>query len=118
MGIAMKLNQVFASVTSSKPKAETSAAKPTPVATPVVVTAGSKLTESTTKHKSGKFFEDVEAKLKEDGAALVTKVKAVIEFKIAACPENQTLSYIINLKNAPGSVFLNDGSIYLFSSLV
>ena len=60
------------------------------------------------EHKSKKFFNDIEAKLKED-ASLVTKVKSIVGFTIGL-PNNQSLSYVIDLKNAPGSVKLNDGS--------
>ena len=60
------------------------------------------------EHKSKKFFNDIEAKLKED-ASLVTKVKSIVGFTIGL-PNNQTLSYVIDMKNAPGSIKLNDGS--------
>ena len=66
------------------------------------------LTKTTSQHKSGKMFEDISAKLKEDGS-LVTKVKAVIGFTIVL-DNKETINYVIDLKNAPGSVFVNDGS--------
>ena len=116
MSVAMKLNQVFSSV---KPKVETKEPKPVIAKTeePKIeaktdskpVDDSNSLTNTTTKHKSGKFFEDVEVKLKSEGAALVKKVNAIIEFKIS-CDNNQTISYIMDLKNAPGRVFVNDGS--------
>lgn len=114
MSIAMKLNQVFSSIAGkmkSKPAAKATpapkAAEPKPAAT---TSSSSSLTSTTTKHKSGKFFEDVEAKLKAEGASLVSKVNAVIGFDIG-CANNQTISYVIDLKTAPGSVKVNDGSI-------
>ena len=111
MSIAMKLNQVFSSI-AGKMKSKPAAATPAPKAAepkPAAATSSS-LTSTTTKHKSGKFFEDVEAKLKAEGASLVSKVNAVIGFDIG-CANNQTISYVIDLKNAPGSVKVNDGSI-------
>jgi len=73
----------------------------------------SSLASSTTKHKSGKFFEEVEAKLKQDGAGLVSKVNAIIGFQVN-CAGNQVITYAIDLKNGSGSVFVNDGGCYLF----
>lgn len=106
MSVAMKLNQVFSSVAK---KAET---KPQGQAQSSTSTSASSsgLKASTSKHKSGQFFDEIEAKLKQEGASFVSKVNAIIEFKISDCPNNETISYILNLKNAPGSVSLNDGS--------
>lgn len=98
MGIAMKLNQVFASVASAK--------KPATVEKPTA--EQSTLTKTTTTHKSGKLFEDIEAKLKQD-PSLVTKVNAVIGFEVAC--DKKTISYVVDLKNKPGSVFINDGNV-------
>ncbi len=62
------------------------------------------------EHKSKRFFDEIEAKLKEDGASLINKVKATIGFTITLS-NNQNILYVIDLKNAPGSVYLNvDGS--------
>ena len=108
MSIAMKLNQVFSSVKATKEKPSEEAQKPKEVAT-----ASKALTDTTGKHKSGKFFEDIESKLKSDGAALVTKVNAIVEFKVD-CENNQCISYIVDLKNAPGRVFVNDGGFASF----
>ena len=111
MSIAMRLNQVFASIAGKKKPA--AAAAPTTAvktATPsTTVASASKIASTTTKHKSGVFFDEIDSKIKQEGAALVSKVGAVIGFDIT-CPNNQTISYVIDLKTAPGSVFVNDGS--------
>lgn len=106
MSIAMKLNQVFTSVAGKKPA--TKAVEPSTPAPAETKPVASSLTSSTTKHKSGLFFEEVEAKLKQDGASLVSKVNAVIGFHVN-CAGNTTISYAIDLKNGSGSVFVNDG---------
>jgi sterol carrier protein 2 len=67
----------------------------------------------TSQHKSGKFFEEIEAKLKEEGASMVSKVNATIGF-IIQLPDKKTVSYVVNLEKAPGSVLVNDGSKYIF----
>ncbi len=103
MGVAMKLNQVMAAVANSK-KLAPSAAETTP--TPVA----SILSSTTTTHKSGKFFEDIEAKIKQEGAALVKKVNAVIGFQVA-CANERSINYFVDLKNKTGSVGINDGSV-------
>lgn len=107
MGIAMKLNQVFASVKNAKKTVSDTPAKPTSTSSS---TNNSGLTATTTTHKSGKMFEDIEAKIKQDGPALCTKVNAVIGFQVA-CSDNRTISYYVDLKNKPGSVGVNDGSV-------
>ena len=110
MSIAMKLNQVFTSVAGKKAPAPV---KPAVESKPAETTAStSSLTSSTTKHKSGQFFEEVEAKLKTDGAGLVSKVNAIIGFQIN-CAGNKAISYAIDLKNGSGSVFVNDGGWYI-----
>jgi hypothetical protein len=117
MGIAMKLNQVFSSVASAKGKTPSTSSSTATTTTTTKTTSTSKgsLTSTTTTHKSGKFFEDVQAKLSQDGASLVSKVKAVIGFDIT-CPNNQTISYLIDLQNGSGAVKVNDGSKHnLFS---
>jgi hypothetical protein len=107
MSIAMKLNQVFASV--AKAKTSTTSSTPTPVPPPVPTNSiQSSLSSTTTKHKSGKFFEEIEAKIKVDGANLVKKVSAIIGFQVE-CGNDKAISYVVDLKNAPGSVFVNDG---------
>lgn len=107
MSIAMKLNQVFASV--AKAQTSTTSSTPTPVPPPVPTnTIQSSLSSTTTKHKSGKFFEEIEAKIKVDGTNLVKKVNAVIGFQVE-CGNDKAISYVVDLKNAPGSVFVNDG---------
>lgn len=103
MGIAMKLNQVMAAVANTKKQAATPS-KPTPTK----VTA-SGLTSTTTTHKSGKFFEDIEAKIKQEGAALVKKVNAVIGFQVA-CANDKTVRYLVDLKSGSGSVGVDDGN--------
>lgn len=103
MGIAMKLNQVMAAVANVK-KAAPAAEKAT---TTTAATSG--LTGTTTTHKSGKFFEDIEAKIKLEGAALVKKVNAVIGFQVA-CANDKTVRYMVDLKSGAGSVGVDDGS--------
>ena len=112
MGIAMKLNQVFSSVAAAKGKTAATSSTPAPSTTTTTTSKSAdqgSLTSTTTKHKSGKFFEDVQAKLTQDGASLVSKVKAIIGFDIT-CPNNQTISYVIDLQNGSGAVKVNDGS--------
>ncbi len=107
MSVAMKLNTVFSSVINNKKKPSASAATSTTAAA-TAKPAASGLTQSTTRHKSGKFFEDVAAKLSTEGPAFVSKVNATIGFKVA-CANNETISYVLDLKNSPGSVFVNTG---------
>lgn len=112
MGIAMKLNQVFSSVAAAKGKTAATTSTPAPSTTTTTTSKSAdqgSLTSTTTKHKSGKFFEDVQSKLTQDGASLVSKVKAIIGFDIT-CPNNQTISYVIDLQNGSGAVKVNDGS--------
>lgn len=40
---------------------------------------------------------------------MVKKINAVIGFQVT-CANNQTISYVIDMKNASGSVYVNDGS--------
>jgi hypothetical protein len=44
---------------------------------------------------------------------MVKKINAVIGFQVT-CANNQTISYVIDMKNASGSVYVNDGSNYYF----
>jgi hypothetical protein len=107
MSIAMKLNQVFSSV----------AGKATTKTTSEVSTSqNSGLKTTTSTHKSGKFFDEVEAKLKQEGAAMTSKINAIIGFEVALT-NGQKLSYFIDLKNSPGSVAVNDGSMNKFFNL-
>jgi len=100
MSIAMKLNQVFSSLAKSQKKVEP---------TKAITKTESALTSTTTMHKSGKFFEDIEAKLKQE-PSIVSKVNSIIGFQVA-CDNGQVISYIVDLKNAPGSVRVCDGSV-------
>lgn len=103
----MKLNQVFSSVAKkveNKPKAKDESG---PKANSE---SSSELSKMTIKHKSGQFFDEVELKMKQEGPGYVSKVNAIIGFTITDCPNNETISYILNLKNAPGSISVNDGS--------
>lgn len=109
MSVAMKLNQVFSSVAKksevkSTPKEEESGTKTNPAS------ASSELSKMTMKHKSGQFFDEVQLKMKQEGPGYVSKVNAIIGFTITDCPSNETISYILNLKNPPGSISVNDGS--------
>lgn len=67
--------------------------------------SSSDLSLTTTQHKSGKFFEDIELRLKQD-KSLVSKLNAIIEFNIGVA-NNKTISYIVDVKNPPGSVKVN-----------
>jgi sterol carrier protein 2 len=69
----------------------------------------SSLKATSVQHKSGAFFEEIEARIKGEGAAFVDKVNATIGFSIA-CAGGKTVSYVLDLKTKPGSVFVNDGS--------
>ncbi|RNA33428.1 non-specific lipid-transfer, partial [Brachionus plicatilis] len=109
MSVAMKLNQLFASV-AKKVEAKPLVPKETDAAKPVSQPLSSELAKTTIKHKSGQFFDEVEAKMKQEGPGYVSKVNAVIGFTITECPNNETFSYILNLKKAPGSISVNDGS--------
>ena len=42
---------------------------------------------------------------------MVKKINAVIGFQVA-CANKQTISYVIDMKNGAGSVFVNDGGNY------
>jgi sterol carrier protein 2 len=100
MSVAMRLNQIFAQVVGKgKPLAKPAAA----AAVPTAAVSASKIATSTTKHKSGVFFEEVESKLNKEGAALVKQVGAIIGFEIA-CANNEKMSYVIDLKNGSGAV--------------
>lgn len=98
MGIAMKLNQVFASVSATKKTAAPSKNEK------------SALTKTTTTHKSGKMFEDIEAKVKTEGPAMCSKINAIIGFQVA-CDNDKKITYFVDLKNKPGKVGVNDGSV-------
>jgi sterol carrier protein 2 len=71
------------------------------------VTNSSDLSTTTSLHKSGKFFDQIQSGLKEEGPGMVKKVNAIIGFQVA-CANNQTISYVIDLKNGSGSVFVNN----------
>ncbi len=104
MSVAMKLNQVFTSVSASTTTNSTIESKKSST------TTANGLSSSTSTHKSGKFFEDVQTKLSQEGASFVSKVNADIGFEVST-PNGRTVSYVVDLKVAPGSVYINDGSI-------
>ncbi len=79
--------------------------RPFPGATPAVNVAT--LTKSGPDLKSGRFFEEVAAALRQD-SSLVSKVRAVVGFTVSM-DTNETVSYVVDLKKAPGAVFVNDG---------
>lgn len=114
MSIAMKLNQIFSGLAAQRAKASSAEASKKPeaakVETPASTVSTSGLSSTTSKHKSGKFFDEIEGKLKQEGAALVSKIGAIIGFQIN-CDNDQKISYVVDLKNSPGSVFVNDGSV-------
>lgn len=70
--------------------------------------SGHSLMETTSSHKSGKFFEDIEAKLKQDGQKMIAKVNAIVGFDVT-CSGNKKISYVVDMKTMPGSVYVNDG---------
>jgi sterol carrier protein 2 len=72
--------------------------------------SSSSLKTTTSQHKSGTFFTEIEARIKDEGAKFVEKVKATIGFLVTDA-SNKTFSYVLDLKNGSGSVFVNDGSI-------
>lgn len=82
-------------------------------AAPANGSSSSSLTSVTTTHKSGRLFEEIESKLKQDSKSFISKINAVIEF-IITLDNNKSLSYIVDVKNAPGSVFVNTGSTSAF----
>lgn len=82
---------------------------PAPSASTNPSSGSSSFKATTSQHKSGVFFDEVESRIKEEGAAFVDKVKATIGFNIN-CAGNKTFSYVLDLKTKPGSVFVNDGS--------
>jgi len=51
---------------------------------------------------SAQFFEQVKATIAKDGQALCKKINGVYQFNIKV--DNATKEYIVDLKNAPGSV--------------
>lgn len=108
MSLAMKLNQIFSSVLKDRKAGTKPAEIPTPNAAPA--STGSSLTATTTKHKSGKLFEDIEQRLSTEGPELCKKVNAVIGFKVAGA-DKQVYSYIVDLQKAPGAVLVDDGKI-------
>jgi sterol carrier protein 2 len=69
----------------------------------------SSLKDALSQHKSGVFFSEIEAKLEKEGAEFCKKINATIGFDIK-CNNGKVSSYIVDMKNAPGSVKVNDGS--------
>jgi sterol carrier protein 2 len=84
------------------------AAPAVPVAS-AATAGGADLKTATAKLKSGKFFEELEAKLKQDGSSFVSKINAVIEVSRTQAGGTSS-SFIVDVKNAPGSVTVNSGS--------
>ena len=56
--------------------------------------------------RSASIFAGIEARLKDGGAEVVKKVKAVYEFKISGGPGGASQSWTVDLKNGSGSVSL------------
>lgn len=67
--------------------------------------SSSDLKATTSQLKSGKFFDDIESRLKQD-STLVSKINAIIDFNIGIA-DNKAISFIVDVKNAPGSVKVN-----------
>jgi hypothetical protein len=103
MSVAMKLNQLFTALLKTQSSASTGETKQSSQG------PASGLTSATTKLKSGKFFEELESKLKQDGSSFVSKINAIIEFIITQAGGAST-SFIVDVKNAPGSVAVSNGS--------
>lgn len=89
----------------------------TTTTTPSQTSTTGTLSSTTSQHKSGKFFDEMSAKLKEEGAGYVSKVKAIIGFDITL-PNNSKISYIVDLKNGSGSVSVSDGSKHHLLNLI
>jgi sterol carrier protein 2 len=70
----------------------------------------SSLKSATSQHKSGSFFDEIESRIKTEGASFIEKINATIGFSVA-CAGGKTVAYVLDLKNKPGSVFVNDGSM-------
>lgn len=84
----------------------------TATTTPAASSASSSggISSSTKTHKSGAVFEEIEAKIKQDGKQLAGKVNAIIGFQVD-CADNRSITYIVDLKNASNPrVFVSDGS--------
>ncbi len=64
-------------------------------------------------HKSVKFFQDIQERIKGDGKAMAAKINAVIGFDVA-CDNNQKVSYILNVKNGNASMSVNDNCEFVF----
>ncbi|XP_077981352.1 sterol carrier protein 2-like [Glandiceps talaboti] len=54
--------------------------------------------------KSAVIFSEIEKRLKDDGASVVKKMKAVYAFKVTHGPGGKTRTYIVDVKNGNGSV--------------
>ena len=118
MSVAMKLNQVFSTLSASRKQNTTTETATKATITSVTQTqaptqnsTSSSLKTLTTTHKSGVFFEEVETKIQKEGATMVSKVNAIIGFNVD-CGNGRVVSYIVDLKNAPGSVYPSNGSIF------
>lgn len=79
-----------------------------PSAAPTKAAAGAEL-------KSAKFFQDISERLEKEGKTLVAKINAVIGFQVTT-ENNQSFTYIVDVKNGNGSVKLDDKSNF-FSNI-
>lgn len=75
------------------------------VSSSTLSSSSSDLKSTTSQLKSGKFFDDIESRLKQD-STLVSKINAIIDFNIGVA-DNKAISFIVDVKNAPGSVKVN-----------
>ena len=65
--------------------------------------------------RSNNIFNQIEAVLAEDGAALVGRVKGIYLFKVKGGPNGAEGKWILDAKNGAGSVeFDGKGIIHLF----
>ena len=80
--------------------------------------SASMITEPTAQDfKSNNIFNQIEAVLEEDGAALVGRVKGIYLFKVKGGPAGAEGKWILDAKNGSGSVeWQGQGCILTFTS--
>ena len=58
-------------------------------------------------HKSTKFFQDIEERLKGDGKTMAAKINSTIGFEVI-CDNNQKVNYTLDTKNGNAALHIND----------
>ncbi len=77
--------------------------------------SASSISESTKTHKSGKFFDEIESKLKQEGKQFVAKINSVIGFQVDLDQNgSKTILYLVDLKNGAGRVYVSDGCEFYY----